>query len=150
MTLARLSNGFYPSAPSLMERFLDGNLDNVNSWMLNSDNSMPAVNVMETENEFKLEVALPGVAKDAVAVEYDNGVLTIASRTKDEANEEKSTEKYYRKEFGIGFFKRTFKVAKHLIDSDHINAHQENGILYIALPKREEIKPKPVKQIEVL
>jgi len=154
MTLAKLSNGFYPSVPSLMERFLDGNLDNINSWMLNSGNSTPAVNVIETENEFKLEVALPGVKKDDVSVEFDNGVLTIASKEKEAESTESAeniekSDKYYRKEFGIGAFKRTFKVAKHLVNSDEIKASQENGILYVTLPKREEVKPKPVKQIEV-
>lgn len=153
MTLARLGsdyrNSILPSLPSFIDRFFDGELMDWNSNNYSSSNStLPSVNVKEDENEFKIEVAAPGLKKDDFKVDYDNGRLTISSEYKNE-NEEKDGEKVTRREFSYQSFKRSFTVSQNVVNAEKISANYKNGILYISLPKREEVKPKPAKQIKI-
>ncbi|MFC2080464.1 Hsp20/alpha crystallin family protein [Bacteroidota bacterium] len=149
MTLARLSNNAFPSFPSFFDRFFDGELMD---WNRNNysgtDTTLPAVNVRENDNEFLIDVAAPGLRKDDFKIQYDNGRLTISSERKNE-KEEKDGEKLSRREFSYQSFQRSFTVAETLIDADKIAANYESGILYITLPKREEVKPKPAKEIKI-
>ncbi|MCU4166449.1 Hsp20/alpha crystallin family protein [Marinilabiliaceae bacterium A049] len=148
MTLARLNNRF-PSMPSIFDRFFDGELMDWNNSNFSSTNTtMPAVNVKENDNEFSIDVAAPGMKKDDFKVSYDNGRLTISSEYKNES-EEKEDEKVTRREFSYQSFQRSFTVEETAVESENISASYENGILHITLPKREEIKPKPAKQIDI-
>lgn len=149
MTLARLSNDWYPSVPSLIDRIFNNELMDWNSTNYSSTNTtIPAVNVNETDDEFKIDVAAPGLTKDDFKVNYDNGVLTISSEAKHEHQEEKG-EKITRREFSYQSFKRSFTIAENAVDSDKITANYAAGILHITLPKREELKPKPARLIEI-
>ncbi len=149
MTLAKLSNNWIPSFPSLVDRFFDGELMDWNSSNYSSTNStLPAVNVKENENEFLIDVAAPGLTKEDFTVNYDNGRLTISSEKENE-KEEKDGEKVTRREFSYQSFQRSFTVAQNIVDAEKIEAHYNNGILHISLPKRDEVKPKPTKQIEI-
>ncbi len=149
MTLARLSNNWFPSVPSLFDRFFDGELMDWNrSNYSSTDTTLPAVNVMENDNEYLIEVAAPGLTKDDFKVDYDNGRLTISSEHKNE-KEEKDGKKVTRREFSYQSFQRSFTIAENAVDADKIKANYKNGILHIALPKREELKPKPIKKIEI-
>ncbi len=149
MTLARLSNNRFPSMPSIFDRFFDGELMDFNSNNFsNTNTTMPAVNVKENDNEFTIEVAAPGMKKDDFKVSYDNGRLTIASEVKNES-EEKEGEKVTRREFSYQSFQRSFSIAENVVQSENISASYENGILHISMPKREEVKPKPAKQIAI-
>ncbi|MGQ1909077.1 Hsp20/alpha crystallin family protein [Marinifilum sp. RC60d5] len=150
MTLARLSNNAFPSFPSLFDRFFDGDLMDWNRGNYSSANStLPAVNVREDDDEFKIEVAAPGMKKEDFKVSYDNGRLTISSEQKNEY-EDKDKDKVTRREFSYQSFQRSFTVAENVVDAEKIAANYENGILYLTLPKREEVKPKPAKQIEIM
>ena len=147
MTLARLSNNTFPS---LIDRFFDGELMDWNRGNYSGLNStLPAVNIREDNNEFKIEVAAPGLKKDDFKLNYDNGSLTISSEIKSE-HEEKEGEKVTRKEFSYQSFQRTFSIPANAVNAEKISAKYNDGILYINLPKREEVKPKPAKQIEIL
>lgn len=149
MKLAKLSNDWYPSFPSLFDRFFDGDLMDWNTSNYSSTNTtLPAVNVKENENEFQIEVAAPGLKKDDFKVSYDNGSLTISSEHKNE-KETKEGEKITRREFSYQSFKRSFTVAETAVDAEKIQANYHDGILNISLPKREEVKPKPAKQIAI-
>ncbi len=149
MTLAKLSNNWFPSVPSLFDRFFDGELMDWNSSNYSStDTTLPAVNVKENENEFLIDVAAPGLKKEDFKVHYDNGRLSISSEKKNEF-EEKKGEKITRREFSYQSFQRSFTVAENIIDAEKIAASYENGILHLSLPKREEVKPKPAKEIAV-
>ena len=98
MTLARLSNNWFPSTPSFFDRFFEGDLMDWNRNNFSSTNStLPAVNVKENDNEFLIEVAAPGMTKNDFKIEYDNGRLTISSEHKDK-KEEKDGEKVTRRE----------------------------------------------------
>nr|WP_321451486.1 Hsp20 family protein [uncultured Carboxylicivirga sp.] len=135
--------------PSIFDRFFDGELMDFNSNNFsNTNTTMPAVNVKENDNEFTIEVAAPGMKKDDFKVSYDNGRLTIASEVKNES-EEKEGEKVTRREFSYQSFQRSFSIAENVVQSENISASYENGILHISMPKREEVKPKPAKQIAI-
>lgn len=149
MTLARLSNNWFPSVPSLFDGIFDGELMDWNSSNYSSTNStLPAVNVKENDNEFLIDVAAPGLKKDDFTVNYDNGRLTISSEKKDE-KQEKDGDQITRREFSYQSFQRSFTVSETAVESGKITANYNNGILHITLPKRDEIKPKPAKQIKI-
>jgi HSP20 family protein len=149
MTLAKLSNSWIPSVPSLFDRFFDGELMDWNSSNYSGTNStLPAVNVKETDNEYFIDVAAPGLKKEDFKVHYDNGRLSISSEKKSEVKE-KDGEKVTRREFSYQSFQRSFTVSENVVDAEKIAANYESGILHIALPKREEVKPRPAKEIAI-
>ncbi|MBI9060672.1 MAG: Hsp20/alpha crystallin family protein [Marinilabiliaceae bacterium] len=149
MTLPRLTNSNFPSFPSLFDRFFDGEIMDWNrSNYSSTDTTLPAINVRENDNEFLIDVAAPGLCKDDFKVNYDNGNLTISSEKKNEV-EEKKDERITRREFSYQSFQRSFTVSENVVDGEKITANYDNGILHIMLPKREEVKPKPAKQIEI-
>ena len=123
---------------------MDWNRTNYSS----TDTTLPAVNVKENDNEFQIDVAAPGLKKQDFNVSYDNGRLTISSEKKNE-KEEKKGEKVTRREFSYQSFQRSFTVAENVVDATKIKANYEEGILHITLPKREEVKPKPARQIAI-
>lgn len=152
MTLAKLSsdrNSWFPSIPSLFDRFFEGDMmDWGNSNYSSSNTTLPAINVKENDNEFHIEVAVPGMKKDDFKLSYDNGRLTISSERKNEV-EEKEDEKVTRREFSYQSFQRSFTVSENVVNAEKITANYQDGILNITLPKREEVKPKPAKEIKI-
>ncbi|MEX0988504.1 MAG: Hsp20/alpha crystallin family protein [Bacteroidales bacterium] len=149
MTLARLSNNWTPTFPSMLDKFLEGDLmDWGNSNFAGSNSTLPAVNIKEDENEYMIEVAAPGMKKDDFKVHFDNGRLMISSEKKNEV-EQKNGESITRREFSYKSFQRSFNVSEHVVDSDKIKASYVDGILNIRLPKKEEVKPKPAKEIKI-
>ncbi|MDA9596948.1 Hsp20/alpha crystallin family protein [Flavobacteriaceae bacterium] len=106
----------------------------------------PAVNIIEVDDHFDIELAAPGKKKSDFKIELEEGVLTIASDT-----ETKSTEKegsFTRKEFGYSSFKRSFNIPD-TVALDKITASYKEGILTISLPKKEEALPQPKKMISI-
>jgi HSP20 family protein len=150
MALARLSdNRWFPTVPSMLDKFFEGDLMDWNTWnFAGTDSTLPAVNVMENDNEYKIEVAAPGLNKKDFNVNYDNGRLTISSEKKEE-HEEKDGEKVTRREFSYQSFQRSFTVPETEVDAEKIDAKYTDGILRLTLPKREEVKPKPAKEIKI-
>lgn len=142
------SHDLLPSLPSIVDKFFDGDLmdwGNDNFAPMNS--TLPAVNVRETENDFQIEVAAPGMKRDDFKVKYDNGRLLISSESKEEKQE--GDERFTRREFSYQSFQRTFTVPESMINGDRIEAKYNEGILHIVIPKREELKPKPAKEISI-
>ncbi|MCY1719200.1 Hsp20/alpha crystallin family protein [Prolixibacteraceae bacterium Z1-6] len=149
MTLPRLLNSDYSSFPSLLDKFFEGNLMDWNTKNFAGSNStLPAVNVKENQDEYIIDVAAPGLSKNDFKLNYDNGRLTISSEKKEE-KEEKEGEVITRKEFCYQSFQRSFTVPETVVNADKISAKYNNGILQVTLPKREEIKPKPAKEIKI-
>ena len=148
MTLARISNKWSPSSPSWLDKFIEGDMMDWNTWNFSGSNStLPAVNVRENDNEYLIEVAAPGMKKDDLTVDYDNGRLTISSEVKKEKSEH--DEKITRREFRYESFQRSFIIPEEQVNADKIGATYTDGILYLNLPKREEVKPKPARQISI-
>lgn len=149
MTLARLSDKEFPSFPSFFNRFLEGDLmDWSNLNFAGTNSTLPAVNVIENDNEFQIEVAAPGMKKDDFKINYDNGRLTISSEL-EEGNKEGNGKKYTRREYRYQSFQRSFTVPENTVDGQKIQARYADGILQITLPKREEVKPKPAREIKI-
>jgi len=149
MTIARLNDNLYPSFPSFLNRFFEGDLMDWNrSNFSDTNTTLPAVNIRENKDEFMIDVAAPGMKKEQINVDYENGRLTISSERKEQKKEEK-TDTYTRREFSYMSFHRAFTIPENLVDGDKIKATYNEGILHISLPKREEIKPKPARQIMI-
>lgn len=108
--------------------------------------SVPAVNVIENTEGFKIEVAAPGLQKGDFKLNLEKNQLTISAQK--EQKEEESTDKYTRREFKYNSFQRTFTLPNS-VDGEKIVASYNEGILSIALPKREEAKEKPAREIEI-
>jgi HSP20 family protein len=116
--------------------------------MQNFNTNVPAVNIKETDTSFGIELAAPGKNKEDFNIEIDHNVLTISSEEKTEKEEKSNEGKYTRKEFSYASFRRAFTLPE-TVNTDSINATYENGVLQVALPKREEALPKPKRLIEI-
>ncbi|MEZ4859607.1 MAG: Hsp20/alpha crystallin family protein [Flavobacteriaceae bacterium] len=127
-----------PWLPSLLDEFFPENrLDAINYERF----SIPSVNIKEDFSNFVIELAVPGLKKEAIAIEVEKNLLKVSSKktSQEEKNEEKEGVKFTRKEFNFSSFERSFTLPD-LINVDAIQAHYENGIVSIALPKIEEAK----------
>jgi HSP20 family protein len=111
--------------------------------LLNRD--MPALNVLDLENEFRLELAAPGLEKSDFKIALENNYLVISADKKQEHSESK--EHYTRKEFSFQTFKRMYELPEH-VNIDAITAKYENGILHVSVQKKTPA-PKNVKTIEI-
>jgi HSP20 family protein len=108
--------------------------------------SMPAVNVSETKNEFKLSLAAPGLNKGDFKIDMDGNMLTISAE-KDEEKEE-TDKNYSRREYNYSSFSRTFTIPEE-VNTEKIDALYVDGVLNILLPKKEEAKSHALKTIAV-
>jgi HSP20 family protein len=106
----------------------------------------PAVNVSENDLEFTIEVAAPGIEREAFDLEIENDILTISSELKEDKAEQEQN--FLRREFNFQAFKRSFQLPE-TIDQENIKASHDAGILTIQLPKKEEVVQKAAKQIEI-
>ncbi len=107
----------------------------------------PSVNISELDDKFVLELAAPGLEKKDFSIALEKGQLTI-SASKETNTEENEPGKWTRKEFNFSSFKRSFQITD-AVDTEKIVAEYQNGILTVALPKKEEAKPKEPKTIEI-
>ncbi|WP_089317769.1 Hsp20/alpha crystallin family protein [Pontibacter ummariensis] len=148
-TLAKNNSGLFPAIPS----FLDDNmLRDWFSWPMNrntENGSVPAVNVRESNEAFELEVAAPGMNKQDFKVELDNNMLVISAEKENKQEEQDEKGNYTRREFSYQTFTRTFSLPERLVEGDKISAKYHDGILHITVPKTEEAKIKPAKQIKI-
>ncbi len=113
--------------------------------------TVPAVNVKETETDFKIEVAAPGLKKDDIKVELENGVLTISAENKTEKQESDKDGKYTRREFSYSSFSRSFTVNEDTVDIEKIEGKYEDGVLNLVLPKKAKSEPeKKMKTISIV
>ena len=149
MTLVRKNGNANPTFSNLFDDFLNRDLfDWSNSNFSNTNTTLPAVNVKETPETFEVEMAAPGMKKEDFKVELNNNLLTISSEHKNE-HEEKENDKYSRREFSYQSFQRSFQFSREAVDADKIQAKYENGVLKLIIPKREEIKQKPSRLIDI-
>ena len=127
-----------------LDSFLD-NLLNDLPVAKNTSLNFPAVNICETNDNYELEFNVPGRKKEDLKITVDKNILTV-SFEKSEENK-KENKQFIKREFVTQSFKRSFTLDEK-INSDDINAKYENGILFLTLPKKEEVKVLP-KEISV-
>jgi HSP20 family protein len=148
MTLIR-RNEYVPAWSHLFNDFMNQDwFDWTSKNFSATDTTLPSVNVKETEDSFEVEMAAPGMEKEDFKIEVNNGLMTISSEKKTEKKEEDKKGRYTKQEFCYQSFSRSFSLPT-LVDTDKIEAKYEKGILSVVIPKREELKPKPVRQISV-
>jgi HSP20 family protein len=148
-TLVNQNATLFPSLPSLLEDFF--NRDWADSTLANRNYSatLPAVNVRETNDNFIIDVAAPGMKRDEFKVELDNNVLTISSQHEEKDERQDETRNYTRREFNYQSFQRSFTLPENKVEGEEISARYVDGILNITLPKKDEAKVKPIKQITI-
>ena len=95
------------------------------------------VNVIELDDKFQLELAAPGLKKEDFELNVEKDILSIAA---EKSRDTKEGTKVLRSEFGNYNFKRSFHLTD-TIDAENIKASYKNGILHIALPKKEKEAP---------
>ena len=131
----------YPTFTDLIENLERNFLGRVDE----NSGDIPAVNIKEENDKFILEMAAPGMSKDAFKINLDNYQLTISSEQKKEKKEKEDN--YTRREFVYSSFSRSFTLPK-TIDVEKIKADYKNGILLLTLPKKEE-EAKLSRQIKI-
>jgi HSP20 family protein len=108
--------------------------------------SMPAVNVRESDKDFEIEVAAPGLTKKDFKVTVDNGVLTLSSEKEEE--KEQKEKNYTRREFSYSAFTRSFTLPENVNEED-VKANYQDGILKLNVAKKSITVSKAKKAIEV-
>lgn len=108
--------------------------------------TVPSVNVSETNGNFKVTMAAPGLKKDDFKIDVDGNMITISAETKSE--KEEKDEKFTRKEYNYQSFCRSFSLPEMIIQ-EKIEAKYENGELMLLLPKKAEVKKAAAKHIAV-
>jgi len=114
-----------------------------------TDTTLPAINVKENSDAYEIEVAAPGMSKNDFRINLEHNRLTISSEKKEEKKEEEKGH-FTRREFSYQSFQRSFSVPETLVDAEKITARYSDGILRITLPKKEEVKPKPAREISIM
>jgi len=140
--LAKINKSY---APMYWEDFFNDSL--FNSFRSGRSNSYcPSANIIEDENEFRIELAVPGLSKKEIKVELDNDVMRIYYEHKEKKEDKESN--YLKREFCHSSFERSFQLPDS-IDRDKIKANHNEGVLNISLPKRKEVVSKAQKSIEI-
>jgi HSP20 family protein len=96
------------------------------------DANMPAVNVKEDEKNYVMELVVPGFSKEELKVKVENDMLTVSGETK--SDKEETDKNYTRREYRFQSFSRNFHLPD-MVKDDAIDAHYENGILQLTIPK---------------
>ena len=141
MNLIRKQNSFFPS--------LVDELFNQDMRVRTSSISLttPAVNLIEQDTQFLIELAAPGNKKEDFEIEIEDGILSISSSSNKEDNtSEKET--FTRHEFSYNSFRRSFTIPES-VDVSSIEATYNEGVLLIKLLKLEEALPQPKKLIKI-
>jgi HSP20 family protein len=148
MSLIRRNQDLFPVIPALFDDFLGRDLFNWNNNNYSSTRTtVPAVNIKETEDQFEVQLAAPGMEKNDFKIQLDGNTLTISSEK--QHNKEEKEQSYSRKEFSYQSFQRSFVLPKDVVDEEGISGRYEDGVLYLTVPKKEEVKQKAPRLIEI-
>lgn len=129
MLLARRNN-----SSNWLTNFFDDNFFDTD-LMTRFNGTAPAVNVKETDKEYTMEIASPGLKKEFVRVDLDDeGNLNVALENKIEHKEEKKKEHYLRREFAYSNYQQSYVLPED-VDREKISAKVNDGVLTIELPK---------------
>ena len=130
--------------PAMFDDFFD------NEWMKKTNATAPAINVIESDTEYKVEVAAPGMNKEDFNIHVDeSGNLVIAMEKKSEKKEEDKKSRYLRREFSYTKFQQTLILPEDVV-KDTINASMNDGVLNIELQRKTpEAKSNITKVIEI-
>ena len=131
--------------PSMFNDFFD------NDWMLKANATAPAINVIESDNDYKVEVAAPGMTKEDfnIHLSEDNELVISMEKKSENKEEDKTKRKYLRREFSYSKFQQAL-ILPDDVEKERISANVTDGVLTIELPKRTpEEKQKANRVIEI-
>lgn len=129
--------------PSIFNDFFD------NNWMEKANATAPAINVVESDKDYKVEVAVPGMTKEDFNIHLGDENELVISMEKKVENEDKENKKYLRREFSYTKFQQSLYLPDN-VDKEKITANVANGVLTIELPKYSlEEKAKINRVIEI-
>lgn len=151
MTLVKRNSNMLNSFPSLFDDFLNRDIFN---WGLSNfsktNTTVPAVNIKETSDHYEVEVAAPGMSRQDFKVQIESNVLTITSeKASGEENQAAADARYISREFSYQSFSRSFTLEQNVVDIDKIEAKYEDGVLRLAIPKKEQARTKQPRLIEI-
>ncbi|MBQ3723791.1 MAG: Hsp20/alpha crystallin family protein [Bacteroidales bacterium] len=133
--------------PSVFNEFFDDDL-----WRVTPAKQFasPAVNILENEKDYEVEIAAPGMTKDDFKVRVENDNELVISLEKKEEHKEGKKKNYLRREFSYASYHQTFIIPEE-VEVGKIAAAMNDGVLTITLPKKEEVTRTPVsRQIEIV
>lgn len=140
---------FNPQHPKVLNGFVNeffNELPTIFNKTFSTESSVHApVNIIESKDSYKIEMAVPGRNKEDFKINVDRNLLTVSFEKKEETQNE--NEKVVRSEFSFSSFKRTFTLDDK-VDAEKISAKYENGILELSIAKKEELIPSP-KEIQI-
>jgi HSP20 family protein len=136
MTLVKFNNGLKNNSNPFFNDVFDSILNDrfINDKLITRT---PAVNIAETENDFQIELATPGLKKEDFKINLDKNVLSISAEKK--AEESTETKKFSKREYSYNSFTRSFTLPD-TADQTKIEADYTDGILKLTVAKREEAK----------
>jgi HSP20 family protein len=147
----RGNRGNGSSYPSLINDFFNDpfftpSLERFPSPFMTGLSEMPSANLRETNNEYIVELSVPGMNKGDFNVDIQDGVLTVSSEKEEESkNDDKD---YKRREFSYSSFSRSFTLPENA-NEERVEAKYTDGILEVKIPKKETTVSKPKKDIKV-
>lgn len=121
-----------------VDRLLDEAIQSVNEWSQSWD---PACNIFEDEQNFTVQMALPGLEANQIDVEVENDMLRIKGERKHDASEGKT---WYARNIAAGMFSCSFRLPDY-VDHEKSTASYKHGLLTVSFPKREAAKPRQIK-----
>lgn len=149
MTLIQLKNNKNSERFPRVPLFLGDFFNDFMSEELTSKNifkSVPLANIIESNDKFTINLAVPGMEKSDFKIQVENWTLTISSEKKNEINEDQL--RFTRKEFSYTSFVRSFTLPEHVLQNS-ITAEYINGVLTLNIPKKEEAKENSAYDIQV-
>ncbi|MFM7823709.1 MAG: Hsp20/alpha crystallin family protein [Bacteroidota bacterium] len=142
MSIIKKNQGGYFSFRPFFNEFFN---DRVSLDRLFDGEEFPAVNIVEGEKSYEIEVAAPGMKKDDFKIEIENGLLTISAERKEEKKEEMKN--YTRQEYYYNSFSRSFTLPENAKE-DGLSAKYEDGMLRLTVAKKAVTVSK-AREIEV-
>ncbi len=116
--------------PDIFNDFFD------NNWMEKANATAPAINIKETDTNYEIELAAPGMTKEDFTIKIENGnQLVVSMEKKQEQKEEKKESRYLRREFFYSKFQQAM-ILPDDVEKDKIQAKMEHGVLIINIPKQ--------------
>lgn len=132
------------TSPLKVSNWIDEIFEEALNWpRVQNSSFVPELNVFETDTEFEVSAALPGMNKDDIEISFNSGVLTISGERK--MQKEENGRRYHRIESRFGKFSRSLPLPNDTVSGDKISAKYDNGVLNIVIPKVKEKAAKKSK-----
>ena len=121
-----------------------------NEWVAKANSASPAINIIESDSDYKVEIAAPGMTKDDFSVKIDaDNQLIVSMEKKQERKEDNKNGKYLRREFSFTQFQQIMILPEN-VEKDMIDAKVENGVLTIEIPKKQLVEQEQkIKEISI-